>query len=123
MTDAAALRRLAAAALIASAVVPPALIQHGPPLCTFRALTGRPCPSCGLTRSWTAMGHGRFAEASGHHLMGPVTYLAAVALVLGGDRGAARVLEPRGRLRPALALFGAAWTGAWLWRIVRGDHG
>ncbi|HEY7737869.1 MAG TPA: DUF2752 domain-containing protein [Candidatus Limnocylindria bacterium] len=118
MTDAAVLRRLAAAALVAAAVVPSGVVREGPVVCPFRAVTGRPCPSCGMTRSWSAMGHGRFVEASGHHLFGPITFLTAAALVVGGDQRTASLLDPSGRVRTALGLLGAAWAVSWVWRLA-----
>jgi hypothetical protein len=123
MRDVAVLRRLAAAALVAAAAVPLESARSGPILCTFRAVTGLPCPSCGMTRSWNAMGHGRVREASGFHLMGPVTFVAAVALVVAGDERASRALQPTGPMRPILAGIAAAWVSAWIWRLARGDRG
>jgi hypothetical protein len=118
MTDAALLRRLAAAALIASAVIPTEVVRGGPVICPFRAVTGRPCPSCGMTRSWSAMGHGRLRDAGGKHLFGPITFAAALAIVAGGEPLAAALLEPKGRSRTALGLLGAAWSLFWAWRLA-----
>lgn len=123
MSDLAALRRVAAAALVASAVLPPDLVRNGPVLCTFRAVTGRPCPSCGMTRSWNAMAHGRLREASAYHLMGPITFVAGAALVALGDQRASRIVEEQSWARPVLGTIGAAWVVAWLWRLARGSHG
>jgi hypothetical protein len=51
--------------------------------CLFHALTGIPCPSCGMTRAFLALSHGRFHEALDLHLASPCVYLAAwVILVL-----------------------------------------
>jgi Protein of unknown function (DUF2752) len=123
MRDLALLRRLAAAALVASVAIPSALIAAGPTICPFRAATGLPCPSCGMTRSWSAMGHGRVRDASGFHLMGPVTYLLAAGLVAVGDRRVSRLLDERSRARATLGAFGVAWIVAWLWRLTRGSDG
>lgn len=49
--------------------------------CPFRAITGRPCPSCGLTRAGMAILHGRFWEGwTQNPLM--VTLLAGGAVLL-----------------------------------------
>ena len=50
-------------------------VQHGPELCPFRALTGLPCPGCGLTRSWVFLGHGDLAGAFGFNAFGPVFFM------------------------------------------------
>ena len=50
-----------------------------PELCTVRRLTGLRCPGCGLTRSFTYMGHGEIAAAFRMHLLGPVLYGLVVA--------------------------------------------
>ncbi len=37
--------------------------HEGPVICPFRAVTGFPCPTCGLTRTTGALLHGRIGEA------------------------------------------------------------
>ncbi|MHC5038921.1 MAG: DUF2752 domain-containing protein [Planctomycetota bacterium] len=49
------------------------------PCCLFRALTGAPCPLCGLTRSFVSLSHGDFKAAFLFHPFGPVLYLAFIA--------------------------------------------
>lgn len=68
------------AAVLASAVVDAA--ESFPWGCMFRAVTGIPCPSCGMTHAFVAMGHGRVAEAFAHNLFGPVLYGAVVLVGL-----------------------------------------
>jgi hypothetical protein len=115
------LRGLAAAALAASVLVPSALVRQGPRLCAFHALTGRSCPSCGMTRSWNAMGHGDLGAAVGYHLLGPATFVAAAVLVAAGDERAARVTRPDARMRVVLWGLAVTWVGAWASRLVRGE--
>ena len=121
MTTAIPLRRLAAAALVASAVVPPHILRDGPVICPFRAVTGRPCPACGMTRSWSAMSHGQVREAGRHHLFGPITFVAALAIVARGEPLATAILEPNGRTRTAFGLLGTAWSLSWAWRLATGS--
>lgn len=46
-----------------------------PGLCTFRSMTGIPCPGCGLLRSMVAAVHGDFAKSWEYHRMGLLTIL------------------------------------------------
>lgn len=46
-----------------------------PTLCAFRRISGTPCPGCGLTRSWTALGRGGLTESLGFHRLGWATML------------------------------------------------
>jgi uncharacterized protein DUF2752 len=115
------LRWLAAGALAASALVPTALVRSGPRLCAFHAVTGRSCPSCGMTRSWNAMGHGDLRGAVDYHVLGPATFVAAAAVVASGDGRAARLLDPDARMRPILAALAAVWVAAWAWRLATGE--
>lgn len=114
------LRRLVGGALALSILVPTAAVRAGPRLCAFYAVTGRSCPSCGMTRSWNAMGHGDLRGAVGYHVLGPATFVAAAAVLAGGDGPAARLLEPDARLRPILGAVVAVWVGAWAWRMAAG---
>ncbi|MCX7924968.1 MAG: DUF2752 domain-containing protein [Fimbriimonadales bacterium] len=56
--------------------------QLGLPPCTIYFLTGRPCPSCGLTTSVSAIVHGQFALAWKANPMGFVIVAAAVVVGL-----------------------------------------
>lgn len=53
-----------------------------PVLCPMRLLFGIPCPTCGITRSVSAILHGHLAVAFELHLLGPVVVLAAVAVLV-----------------------------------------
>lgn len=81
-----------------------------PSLCPFQALTGAPCPGCGLTRSFVCLTHGDLGQALHWHLLGPVLFFATVATLLGALRGWR--LSPRLQ-KCALALFVFAMTLHW----------
>jgi hypothetical protein len=53
-----------------------------PSVCGFRNLTGLPCPSCGLTRSWVAIAEGNLGTGLAAHRLGWMTmlYVALQAL-------------------------------------------
>lgn len=63
-------------------LLPAGGIEDGPVLCPFRALTGLPCPGCGLTRSWVYLMHGDVAPALASNWFGPVLILAVIALAV-----------------------------------------
>ena len=46
-----------------------------PVACAFRRVTGTPCPGCGLTRSWVALGRGAVGESITFHRLGWVVML------------------------------------------------
>ena len=52
-----------------------------PPMCMWKNLTGSDCLGCGLTRSFTFMGHGRIGEAFELHILGPVFFVIVAAQV------------------------------------------
>lgn len=72
----------AGGALVLSALVDPNALPSVS-LCGFRALTGAPCPGCGLTHAFCAIGHGRFAEAWHYHPFGFLFYVIAALIVFG----------------------------------------
>jgi hypothetical protein len=77
---------VAAAAVIAALgmVVAWHGVAGGPVLCPFRAATGLPCPTCGLTRAAHAILHGDIGAAFAINPMAAVLVLAtppAVALL------------------------------------------
>jgi hypothetical protein len=59
-------------------------VEEGPVLCLFRRVTGLPCPSCGMTRAFVALGHGNLHAAVYSNLASPVVYLATCILFLLG---------------------------------------
>jgi hypothetical protein len=54
---------------------------EGSTTCLLRRATGLPCATCGMTRSFCAMGRGRVGAAFAYHPLGPVLY-AFFALVM-----------------------------------------
>ena|SRR5690242_1584175 len=94
-------------------------VNHpGAPGCLLRAVTGIPCPFCGLTHAMMALGQGNVAAAIAQNPLGLLVLpLAVLVLVMG-----VRVVLRGGRLRfPAPAL----WVGlgllltTWAVQIVR----
>ena len=50
-------------------------------LCPLRAVTGIPCPSCGLTRALAHLERGQWAEALKFHPFSPLLFLVALVLI------------------------------------------
>jgi len=63
-------------------LLPPEHIEDGPVICPFRALTGLPCPGCGLTRSWVYAAHGWWRESFASNAFGMVVVAAIIALAV-----------------------------------------
>jgi len=65
------------AALGAGVLIPPEAIEAGQvvlsPPCP-RAAAGEPCATCGLTRSWMAMGRLRLGQSWAYHRGGPLLW-------------------------------------------------
>jgi hypothetical protein len=51
-------------------------------LCPLRAVTGVPCPSCGLTRALAHLERGHWADAVRFHPFAPLVFLLVLALAL-----------------------------------------
>ncbi|HJQ24093.1 MAG TPA: DUF2752 domain-containing protein [Blastocatellia bacterium] len=47
-------------------------------ICGFKNATGLPCPGCGLTHSFCALGKGHLLAAFGWNLLGPPLFLLSV---------------------------------------------
>ena len=71
-----------ATALTTAVVVPESMSTTGPVLCPFRLVTGLPCPGCGLTRSWVAIGHGDLHSAFAYNAFGPLSMAFVASLVV-----------------------------------------
>jgi len=50
----------------------------GPIVCPFRLMTGLPCPTCGLTRAFCFLAHGRIADSLQCHWLGAPLFLFAL---------------------------------------------
>jgi hypothetical protein len=48
--------------------------------CLFNKVTGLPCLTCGLTRSFSLTAHGQFAAAFRMHLLGPLLFVLTVGV-------------------------------------------
>ena len=93
--------------------------------CAFRAATGLPCPTCGLTRSVVMSLHGEFARAWNMAPAGPVAViglgmftLVMLALAVAQWAGARNWTAPAARWirKSALAYVAAlviVWLGGW----------
>lgn len=110
--------------LTTAPLVGAALFNHSgtPPflICPFRAITGIPCPGCGLTRSFMAIARGDFENALRMHLFGPVLFLAfAGAAVLMGLELKPAVACDTPPFTPSIAAFkaGGGW-GSFIWATM-----
>jgi Protein of unknown function (DUF2752) len=81
----------------------------GLPPCTFRTLFDLPCPSCGMTTSFSCMTRGRFAEAAQANIGG-----ALLAVVCAAQIPWCWLSASRGRL------WGISRPGPWLLSIALG---
>lgn len=108
-----------AVAVLASVVLPRKVVSGGPVLCPFRRVTGLSCPSCGLSRSWSALGHLQFRQSFRAHPFGP-PFLAAFAVGLFRSRhGPGKGLD-LAQLSAGERKLAAVVAGVWLaWALVR----
>jgi hypothetical protein len=70
------------ASLLAAPLLSPHAVDSGPVLCPFRRLTGLPCPGCGMTRSFVALGHGDVGSAFAFNRLGPLLMTVFVIAVV-----------------------------------------
>lgn len=91
-------------------------------LCPFRALTGLPCPGCGLTRAFCALGHGEIVRAMRFHLLSPFLYLAAIVAWLAATASLLNWRRGRAffaRLRPNALTVKLALIVTAAWWVAR----
>ena len=122
--DRAAARK--AAVKRAAALCVPALALAGLALadlwvCPFRAVTGVPCPCCGITRAWQALLQGRVGQAFSLHPLFWALPPVVVWLVVRSARPGAKPLRPwaAAALYGFLAVFFAVWLlRAFVWHVA-----
>lgn len=101
--------RLTGAAMIAGGAALQLSPVHVPILCPLRALTGIPCPLCGMTTSVEATVRFDLEGAFAANPAGIVLVAAAIAVL---------VLRPSVIRLPALALY-AALAAMWVYELHR----
>ncbi len=97
-------------------------------LCPFRALTGHPCPGCGMTRAFCALMHGELWRAVKLNPFSPLLFLAAIIAWASAAAAVFRVERLRSILdrlprlntfatRAMLALVVAWWAARLAWGL------
>jgi hypothetical protein len=113
-----ALAILAGVALLASILLP--LDPPDVTTCGFLWLTGYPCPFCGMTRAFTAMGHGQWGMAARQSPAGAIFYVATIGIF---------VFNLTSLFRPIPIKFKAKWLliagtlvllANWVYRLMIG---
>lgn len=98
----------------------PALHDHAPTFCVFRAVTGVPCPTCGSTRATLALASGQLNLAFRYNPLISAAWLILPVALLG-----ARVLKARSRsisvatrrwaVRGAVLVLAVAGLANWIY--------
>ena len=101
--------RVGAGALVGAAAIWPVLPVHPPFACPLRAITGIPCPLCGMTRACVAAVHGHLGASLVFNPGGILVVLFALTALI----------RPQWlvRARPRLWLIGSALGALWLWNV------
>ncbi len=99
--------------------------QLGLSPCTFRELTGQPCPSCGMTTAFSWASRGRLDRAWSANPAGaviaPICLLAAAWLAVASARGSPRPFRSADAPLMVLVLgFVALGLVNWAVRLSRG---
>jgi hypothetical protein len=86
---------------------------EGSTTCLLRRATGLPCATCGMTRSFCAIGRGDLGAAFAQHPLGPILYAFSVLVML---RSAAVAVTGRRILPQAGRVF--LWMAAVLVAVI-----
>ena len=100
--------RVAAAGLVGVAAAWP-LLPHPSIVCPLRAITGIPCPLCGMTRACVAAVHGHVATSLAFNPAGVFVVLTALVAIV----------RPQWltRLRAPAWVMLVAFGALWVWNI------
>ncbi|MDQ7821485.1 MAG: DUF2752 domain-containing protein [Candidatus Eremiobacteraeota bacterium] len=118
----------ALAVLLLSFLIPSGFFKHT--LCTFKVLTGLPCPGCGISRSILQISHGHFIKAFRFNPMGFPVYLFLIFCSFYNfipqeirDRVDSFLLRHKKACALASALFVALLLALWTIRLVMQSSG
>ena len=95
--------------LVALAAIPVRVLPAAS-LCGFKAITGLPCPLCGMTHALVYGMHGNWPEALHWHLLSPVVFFL---LLLYPFLAASKQLQTNAYLFKLAVLFGAYGVFRW----------
>lgn len=94
-------------------------VDNGPITCAVLALTGWPCPGCGMTRSVVALSNGQLAASFEQHPLGWIVVVGLVSVILSWCVGVIRNRPPTrflsGRL---LSVIVVAFLVIWIVRLT-----
>jgi hypothetical protein len=107
-------RALLLLAVVGARLLPRRVLDADAGICLFRRLTGRPCPACGLTRSWSAATRADVRESAAWHPLGIPAMLAALAVT-----ALPRTALERPATRRWAAVAAVIWLSVWAVRFVR----
>lgn len=98
--------------LVLGAAAPAAaqrMVTTGVPICPLLALTGIPCPFCGMTRATIALGSGDLGRAFQLHPLAPFVLVAVFALAVLTALGRGHWMRARGAPPLLLSALGVVW--------------
>jgi hypothetical protein len=101
--------RIGAAALVGAAAILPVSPVHLPVACPLRAITGIPCPLCGMTRACVAAAHGHLGSSLAFNPGGLFVMLFALTALV----------RPQWLVRARLPVWAIslALGALWVWNI------
>jgi uncharacterized protein DUF2752 len=108
-------RWLLVAAFVLARLLPRPVLDADARVCLFRLATGRPCPACGLTRSWMAAARLDVGESVAWHPLGIPALLGTIAAA----SGVANPTLDDERTRRWAAAAVVAWLAVWAVRFLR----
>ena len=105
-------------ATLLGALVPRGAVVHLPTVCPVRRLTGYPCPTCGMVRSWHSLARLDPVQAVRDHPFGPA--MLAVMAAEAWQPGSVERGMLRARRLPTVVQGGAlvAWLGWWGLQLI-----
>jgi hypothetical protein len=101
------------------AVLPRAVVTHGPTTCPIRRITGYRCPTCGMVRSWHSVVRLDPVQAVRDHPFGPIA-LAAMTAEAWRPGTLERAMRRTGGLPPVVQVGAlGAWLVWWASRLIQ----